>query len=755
MRSNCNLFCFHLQQILQNEKGDGKSKPTGIEYHRSKLHLFCRLCKQLILIKQGSSPIPVFQYQNELTTFHNLDVLNDDNNIYPVSLCNECVQRLETFKGYLKNNTAFVTNFVPATFLPHCDINCEICKCFVENSETTDISKDTSNEQSSSSTKRKLESKTEEPKEKITKPMSGVKVDSEVISIKADRFVETEVAGTLCCQICKHVPIKPTISLCGHIFCQTCIIQHGQSQINGNTCTKCGFIIKTVIAIPFEGSVFDVLHVKCKFVDKGCQETLLIKDLVPHEVNCKYGKYREALLRKPSTLKRGPSLNKTPLHEADRKYVRQKRLKPLMDYVTSFCEQKIESKIDVLYFLLYCELGTLNKSRKADAVYNIWQSDDCTAGIILSPEECLGLKVETLQNKTQYRTQYEFFNQRKDLRFCNPNQVNAVEKQYMPNNTSFEVLGDNLNECVKFKYSGDVEPLNILESFNLGDNGEPELPAPKCRGVRWFYVNAIAKTLDELDSEISASLEKIKLENEFEEGDLLLKTYIKDRADVIVDIVMGKAKGDSSVPDKKLRFSFCVLESVALIKGKKHILYKEENPNSVRRNRPLLEVLGDVNDKESVAMAISPLEKERDHLKGKILKVHISDSGKYRKHELNFISSVEDVQYFMSQEDEDDGGPSSIGALCMDGTEGGSKAFRRKKKNLAPLRTGRYRTLVEILKQHWLYSSPKLQKCVTITKKTHKCSNCSQEGHTCATCPESKTEKVTEAGHEEIVQTSF
>ena len=238
--------------------------------------------------------------------------------------------------------------------------------------------------------------------------------------------------------------------------------------------------------------------------------------------------------------------------------------------------------------MLHSKLLAINESKKATAIFNIWQSKDGTCGTVLSQEECLAVKVETLQSKNQYRKQYEFFRERNDLRFCPPSQINDIEKDFMPKSTKFEILDPTFKELYSFTPSKDVEPLNILESFNCG---VPEYPVPNCKGVRWFYACAIAKTLEELDSEISSSLEMLKETNEFNEEDLVLKTYIKDGGDGMGEVSVYKEKGDRTLPDKALRFSICILESTVVIRDTEYKCFKEENPNSVRRNRPLLEVM--------------------------------------------------------------------------------------------------------------------------------------------------------------------
>ena len=85
----------------------------------------------------------------------------------------------------------------------------------------------------------------------------------------------------------------------------------------------------------------------------------------------KYGKYKQAILRKTSTTNIDPGVRKVALHEANRKCVHQIRLKPLIDNVTSLCEEHYETQLVVLFFTLYSKLLAINESKKATAIFNI------------------------------------------------------------------------------------------------------------------------------------------------------------------------------------------------------------------------------------------------------------------------------------------------------------------------------------------------------------------------------------------------
>ena len=98
---------------------------------------------------------------------------------------------------------------------------------------------------------------------------------------------------------------------------------------------------------------------------------------------------------------------------------------------------------------------------------------------------------------------------------------------------------------------------------------------------------------------------------------------MKDGGDGLGDVAIHKEKGLRYLPDKALRFSFCVLECPVEYEGDWKTVYMEPVPNSVKTNSPLLEALCDENSKSSVYVCLQPIEAEREALHGKVLKVNI------------------------------------------------------------------------------------------------------------------------------------
>ena len=75
----------------------------------------------------------------------------------------------------------------------------------------------------------------------------------------------------------------------------------------------------------------------------------------------------------------------------------------------------------------------------------------------------------------------------------------------------------------------------------------------------------------------------------------------------------------------------------------------------------------------------------------------------------------------------------SIGSLSSEGNEAGNKLFRLIRKTFAA-RNNTKDSLRDVLRVHWLYSSPALRKLVSVLKQKHSCSVCGLSGQNRLTC---------------------
>ena len=648
---------------------------SDIKYHIEKLKAYCRLCKvQRVLSSNRKKPLDAREYKRLIFVFHGLKVEEDDPKIYPRYICDVCRNRLERYNKLKRSKREFDVTFIPREFVPHAN-DCAICLFSPRRSPRKSPRKIPQPGSVTKSSKRLLSPvREEQPKAKhplifpqdIPSTSQGFSqtefeyedipvevattevIEHEPSSLPVDTFIEKELADKIKCQVCSGVSKRPVASECGHIFCKECI----KTWLNAAfTCPRCSAVVSSdsLMSMPFETTIHEVLHVPCKYTSKGCKVSPIFKDLSGHESQCRYGMYPASILKKKSTVTRGPGVEKIPLAQANRKYIIQKRLKEIIDTLDEFCIQRHENKCDVLYFLLHHELCIQGEKKKAAQIYSLWDK----TGKHLSADECLSLRVKTLQSKQQYRKQYEFLKQRGDETFCAPNQLEQAVKNYFPGSVHYQIRNESE---ILFEHNSELSsvPISVLAGLSLGT---PEIPVPNCKGVRWNYATAIASTLQEMDPLIEENLSKLPVNEQ------IIKVMIKDGGDGLGEISVYKEKGDRYLPDKALRFSFCVISCSVETKDKDFVLYQEEYPNSVRKNRPLLEALADENSSATAAVCIDPIERERENLKGKELRVEI-EKNKWRTYRIHFTSSMLDEKYDRSMGGLAGAGSTYLCTLC-------------------------------------------------------------------------------------------
>lgn len=245
------------------------------------------------------------------------------------------------------------------------------------------------------------------------------------------------------------------------------------------------------------------------------------------------------------------------------------------------------------------------------------------------------------------------------------------KREFVPPATRWSIVGDKKEEHIyhtpaKLKRSRegsianslggtDFEPIDILRDF---PETCPEIPTPNCKGVRWSYPDAIAKTLEELDEKIALGL----LENNIDsnDADRVIHTIVKDGADGMGDVSIHKESSDRFLPDKAFRFSFAILQCSVKVLDQTVTVFKENQPNSVRVNHPLLEAIADENNHSSCIICMTEIEKERSYIKDKLFKVYIPSLGISRTHQIKFFTSMIDEKL-----DRKEGGLAGAGSRFM------------------------------------------------------------------------------------------
>jgi len=232
-----------------------------------------------------------------------------------------------------------------------------------------------------------------------------------------------------------------------------------------------------------------------------------------------------------------------------------------------------------LFALLKTQLKDSNDPRWKD-VDMLWRG----SSDVLSPEQCLALRVSLLQSKGQYKSQYDFLKTNNVHVFQCPTQLDKTETNFLPGAVEYSIICNEFFEN-KYKTPSPSDPINILGDFS---SNFPEFLLPNCMVVRWSYADAIAKSLEELAEDIVFGLNNVNIDPA--DSSLLYITTIKDGGDGMGDMSVYKEKNDRFLPDKAFRFSFCLIKIEVVSPSGIFTVFEEKSPNSVRNNKPLLRI---------------------------------------------------------------------------------------------------------------------------------------------------------------------
>ncbi len=577
--------------------------------HSANLNYFCRLCGQ-DTVRTHSESFHVKQWSTVINRVYSMKVESDPE-YCPKYLCLGCRVKVKYYRSEIrKRHTPKPSNPATAYDYTKCEgSNCRIC-AFVR-AKTPRKPKNPKKTPSkpgqhechpgcgSPKSKKRLFSEIDENK---TEKQSNASNNHNETSANqrsiygVERFAEKTIAEKFQCSICFFVPGpgQGVQTDCSHQYCAKCISTWRELH---NTCPVCRDIIESVVPRPTQ--VEEILHVFCNI----CKTYQIFSQMDQHEKLC--GRQRRT---------RGPGKAKKNLKDITKIHAKEKRLKPLISFVKRFCKDQYENVTDVLFFMLIDELDLNDEKKKVATLRQMWYQDKESTG--LTAEDCLALRVDTLQSKTQYTKQYNFLKERGDVNFVPPCRLDVEERKFLP-------------DCAALS----VNPMPAVV---------PEIPRPNCIGVRFNYPTAIQHTLTEIELEISKKIEELGLDKE---KCLNVQTKIKDGGDGMGDVSVYKEKSKSVLPDKALRYSFCVLETTVTIDGIEHTLFKEDKPNSVKSNRPLLEAIADENDCMSSCLCLKPIEIEREAINNQEMKISTGLEGCERKHKLKIFSSMEDEKF--------------------------------------------------------------------------------------------------------------
>ena len=481
-------------------------------------------------------------------------------------------------------------------------------------------------------------------------------------SIPVEKFVDQEAALAFQCSICLGVPTDAVMTPCFHSFCGGCI-DHWL-KLN-SVCPVCRTCVEACEIVPFQKVVlhlFSLLKVSCKYKANGCSECfshLKMNGLENHERDCSF---KEKLLQpavEPNKVYTGGARKKTrniekqPLLKCNKYYIRHDRLKPTFDFIDSWCNQRKENKTDVLFFNLWWELKASGDKERAAEVKKLWENK---ISFGLSPAESLAIRIETLQNKYQYKKQYDILKAKGETFFSSPNSLDSIESTFLPGFSTYTLEKDGkILVDHKPEYKG---PVDVLSSFQPNI---VEFPVPNLCAARWNYCDALAKSLEELHNKIREGLVQNNIDPKIQNFEI--ETVVKDGADGMGDVSEYNIVRNRSLPSKAYRYVYAILKCTVSIDGKESIIFEEHEPNSVRSNRPLLQSVCDENETAALVVCLCPIEKERTLLKQSTMTV------KGLKFKFRFVNSESDEKHSRHIGGLQGSGSNNICDLCTAGKQ--------------------------------------------------------------------------------------
>ncbi|XP_033635628.1 V(D)J recombination-activating protein 1-like [Asterias rubens] len=252
------------------------------------------------------------------------------------------------------------------------------------------------------------------------------------------------------------------------------------------------------------------------------------------------------------------------------------------------------------------------------------------------------MRVTTKTSKAHYQAQYQRLKSKGVNILKPPHVLTELEKTFMPGSVRFRLEGgeDVIHHTPVKVGQAHVEfgelsfdPVNLNED----DFSGLETPFPNMKAMSWPYSHALAKTLEELDPEIAEGMSKVGLDPE---ADHLVLTTVKDGADGMGDVSIIKAARDRLLPDKAFRAAFAVIKCEVEKDGEKVTVYEPDAPDSTFITRPLIEAIGDENNRSSAVVLLEGMEHDREVLRGRELSVNVDSV--WRRHSLKFFNSMID-----------------------------------------------------------------------------------------------------------------
>ena len=275
------------------------------------------------------------------------------------------------------------------------------------------------------------------------------------------------------------------------------------------------------------------------------------------------------------------------------------RLRTLKEAIKCHADKYEEDLHNIYYTLLINHLRSSKYFKKADAINNVFNNQED-----LDATACLAIRINTFQSITKYRKMQSLAKDAgKDI-FQSYFAIREAEKKFVPGSSDVRY---RIVPRMEHPPSGGTS----IDSMGYVPDNFPELGVPHVKSERYYYDEALATSIKDLELLISEGLKAAG-----EDPDKCNKTmtiFIKDGGDGMGEVKRKNYKSEEQLADKALRYSFSITE-IRLDDDANTPIYVEEKPNSQLNCRPLLIALADENDYNAFTSMTVPLLEEREHL---------------------------------------------------------------------------------------------------------------------------------------------
>lgn len=249
-------------------------------FHQSELAKSCRICG----CKTGNLQKYVYKTSTphvaeKLLCAYGFAVDQDDEKIHPKNVCVTCYAK--SVKA--SSDVNYMCSTRPVIWLPHREIDCEICNAFIKRNrggkkpkERKGRGRPVKESKSGSNSCKEVQVPVNIPSEivpaALVNPMPSV-----------ERF--SNVSEELICPICREVLDRPLQGVCDHFYCCTCIENWLSYARDGAGCPVCKSKVKIEELRKPPRLLLNLLSTSCVECTV-CKSLVTLEQLAQHETTC-------------------------------------------------------------------------------------------------------------------------------------------------------------------------------------------------------------------------------------------------------------------------------------------------------------------------------------------------------------------------------------------------------------------------------------------------------------------------------------